>query len=183
MERDPVLVGVDGCAGAGKSTFARRLAAALPRAAVITLDDFYRPMPRGLGVRSPEAGLAATFEWPRLLEEALTPLAAGQAAVYRRRDWLTDRLLPEPVRVAASGVIVVEGVFALWPALRPFYAVRVAVAAGAALRRARIVARPQPDLGWLEDWLAVETWYMATMDPFAVADVVVSGEAERRNEK
>lgn len=38
-----LLVGIDGCGGAGKSTLAMRLAALDPNISVVHIDDFYLP--------------------------------------------------------------------------------------------------------------------------------------------
>lgn len=61
------LVAVDGYGGAGKSTFAARLAAALGGVAVVHTDDF-------------ATGEPGVEWWPRLEREVIVPLAAGEAA-------------------------------------------------------------------------------------------------------
>ncbi|SEQ34313.1 Cytidylate kinase [Lentzea xinjiangensis] len=92
------LVAVDGPAGAGKSTFARRLAGELGAALVLT-DHF------------------ATWDdpttrwWPGLLA-VFDDLAAGRAARYRKTDW--SRGFPRPgegdeVVLVPGGTIIFEG--------------------------------------------------------------------------
>jgi len=61
------LVAVDGHGGAGKSTFAARLAAALGRAAVVHTDDF-------------ATGEPGVEWWPRLEREVIVPLSSEKAA-------------------------------------------------------------------------------------------------------
>jgi dephospho-CoA kinase len=61
------LVAVDGHGGAGKSTFAARLAAALGGAAVVHTDDF-------------ATGEPGVEWWPRLEREVIVPLSSGETA-------------------------------------------------------------------------------------------------------
>lgn len=102
------LVGVDGHAGSGKSTFAGRLATALGGAPVVGLDD----------IRSH----AELFDWTdRLRAEVLEPLAAGRTARFRTYDWHTRRFDAEQ-RVEPEPVVLIEGVGAGRRALRPWLA-------------------------------------------------------------
>ncbi|WP_439942489.1 uridine kinase family protein [Streptomyces sp. BBFR115] len=102
------LVGVDGHAGSGKSTFAGRLAAALGGAPVLHLDDI--------------ASHEELFAWDgRLLTEVIEPLARGATAHYSPYDWRARRFSP-PRALAPAPVILVEGVGAGRRALRPYLA-------------------------------------------------------------
>ncbi|MEU9386431.1 hypothetical protein AB0D38_38200, partial [Streptomyces sp. NPDC048279] len=67
------LVGVDGHAGSGKTTFAGRLAAALGGAPVLHLDDI--------------ASHEELFAWTgRLLTQVIEPLGRGETARYTPYD-------------------------------------------------------------------------------------------------
>ena len=72
------LVCVDGPSAAGKTQLAAALATALGNPPVVVMDELY-PGWDGL-----VAGVA------RLRTEVVAPLAAGQAAAYRRWDWARD---------------------------------------------------------------------------------------------
>jgi uridine kinase len=102
------LIGVDGHAGSGKSTFAGELARALGGAPVLRLDDV--------------ASHDELFAWTgRLLTQVIEPLRRGEQARYTPYDWHARRfgaaraLPPAPV-------ILVEGVGAGRRALRPHLA-------------------------------------------------------------
>ncbi|MET7693665.1 hypothetical protein ABZT06_37830 [Streptomyces sp. NPDC005483] len=102
------LIGVDGHAGSGKSTFAARLADALGGAPVLHLDDI--------------ACHDELFDWTgRLLSEVITPLGRGETARYGVYDWHTRRFGPSRVLPPAP-VILLEGVGAGRRALRPHLA-------------------------------------------------------------
>ncbi|MFF7857693.1 uridine kinase [Streptomyces sp. NPDC007904] len=102
------LVGVDGHAGSGKSTFAGRLAGALDGAPVLRLDDI--------------ASHEELFDWTgRLLRQVIGPLSRGGTARYSPYDWRGRRFGP-PRPLPPAPVIVVEGVGAGRRALRPHLA-------------------------------------------------------------
>jgi hypothetical protein len=90
------LVCVDGPSGAGKTTLAARLAAALGDAPVLHMDDLY-PGWDGLG--------AAV---PLLHDQVVAPLAAGRAARYRPYDWHRGEF-DRPRELGTPPVLVVEG--------------------------------------------------------------------------
>ncbi|MCX5197961.1 hypothetical protein OOK31_29405 [Streptomyces sp. NBC_00249] len=102
------VIGVDGHAGSGKSTFAGRLARALGDAPVLHLDD----------VASHEELFGW---WGRLRAQVLEPLAAGRAAHWAPYDWVERRFGPERVLEPAP-VLLVEGVGAGRRSLRPHLA-------------------------------------------------------------
>ncbi|WP_260474090.1 uridine kinase [Streptomyces sp. WAC 04229] len=102
------LIGVDGHAGSGKSTFAGRLAAGLGGAPVLHLDDI--------------ASHDELFAWTdRLLGQVIEPLRHGDTAHYTPYDWRSRRFgaaCPLP----PAPVVLVEGVGAGRRALRPHLA-------------------------------------------------------------
>ncbi|RVU25444.1 hypothetical protein EOT10_14470 [Streptomyces antnestii] len=102
------LVGVDGHAGSGKSTFAARLAEALGHAPVLHLDDL--------------ASHDALFDWTaRLREQVIDPFTRGESARYAPYDWNVRRF-GAPRALEPAPVVLMEGVGAGRRALRPFLA-------------------------------------------------------------
>ncbi|MCX4999464.1 uridine kinase family protein [Streptomyces longwoodensis] len=99
------LVGVDGHAGSGKSTFAGRVAAALGGAPVLHLDDL--------------ACHHDLFGWTgRLRAQVIEPLARGTTAHYAPYDWRVRRYGP-PRPLPVAPVVLVEGVGVGRRAVRP----------------------------------------------------------------
>ncbi|MGW1005281.1 hypothetical protein [Streptomyces sp. NPDC002520] len=102
------LVGVDGHAGSGKSSFAGRLAATLGGAPVLHLDDI--------------ASHEELFGWTdRLMTQVIEPLGRGETARYTPYDWVA-RAFGAPRPLPPAPVVVVEGVGAGRRALRPYLA-------------------------------------------------------------
>ncbi|RII19398.1 hypothetical protein DSC45_07930 [Streptomyces sp. YIM 130001] len=102
------LIGIDGHAGSGKSTFADRLAGVLGGAPVLRLDD----------VRSHDA----LFDWTdRLDKSAIEPFRHGRDGVVTPYDWERRRYGPEQP-VEAAPVVLLEGVGAGRAFLRPHLA-------------------------------------------------------------
>ncbi|MFB7934886.1 uridine kinase [Streptomyces sp. NPDC056039] len=90
------LVGVDGHAGSGKTTFAEQLAEALDGAPVLRLDDI--------------ASHDELFDWTgRLLDQVIEPLTEGRTAHYAPYDWRARSFGP-PLPLPPAPVILVEGV-------------------------------------------------------------------------
>ena len=148
------LVAVDGPAGAGKTTFARRLAAALRAADVdyaeIHTDDLL------------EGWTDVLNFWPRLREWVLEPLGRGEPARYRRYDWERGRFDDAWRSLPVPGVLLVEGVSSARAAIRPYLGLGVFVTADADLRLARGVARDGEALrdDWVR-WMADEDRHFA----------------------
>ena len=155
------LVAVDGPGGAGKSTFAARLAEAAG-APVVPTDDFASwDDPLGW--------------WPRLLAQVIEPLVRGEPARYQRFDWSTGRLA-EWITVEPAPVVVIEGVSSGRSEWAEQLAFVVWVETPAATRLARGLERDGDDA--IDDWRA---WMSAEdehyrRDPTRErADLVIDG--------
>ncbi|MFE7130376.1 uridine kinase [Streptomyces sp. NPDC057638] len=154
------LVAVDGHAGSGKSTFTRRLAAALGEAAtpVLHLDDL--------------ATHEELFAWTdRVLTQVITPLAHSRTAHYTPYDWVRRGFGP-PHPLPAAPVVLVEGVGAGRRALRPYLAGLLWMdrAAEDSWRRGRTRDGREQSAFW-DGWTVAETRHFASdpSRPFAHA--------------
>lgn len=154
-----VIVAIDGCGGAGKSTLAAELSADFD-AAVVHTDDF------------------ASWDdpldwWPRVRDEVLVPLGAGRPARFQRYDW-DARALTEVVEIAPGGVVIIEGVSASRRAFRPWLAASIWVEAPRELRLRRGLARDGDSARahW-EEWMAAEDAWIDSESPIEACDVIV----------
>lgn len=156
-----VWIGLDGLGGAGKSTLAARIAAVLPGAVVVPVDDFAHPD-------------VATWQRDRFLAEVVAPLVAGRPARYRAADLVTGRLGPE-TEVPAGVAVVVEGVSATDVRLGVPWDLTLWLDTPEPVRRRRIAERDPPELQerWRADWWPQEEAYVQAQRPAERADIIV----------
>jgi uridine kinase len=171
-----LLLAVDGPSAAGTTTLAGVVAGELD-ASVVHVDDFYRDMPEDRRwTLSAAEGFELYFDWQRLRREALEPLKAGRAAIFRPYSWRPEGgLAAERIMVPAADVVVVEGVYAARPEIADVVDVAVLVETPAAERRRRMVARGHGNARWWSRWGAAEAYYFSCVRPRDSFDLVVPG--------
>ncbi|MFD9631876.1 uridine kinase family protein [Streptomyces violascens] len=154
------LVGVDGHAGSGKSTFADRLARAMGGAPVLHLDDL--------------ATHEEFFGWTdRFRRQVLDPFARGEAAAYDPYDWHL-RGFGDARALGPAPVVLIEGVGAGRRALRPSLALLVWMELDAEASWGR--GRRRDGIGlsaFWDDWTAAEMRHFAEDPSRPFADTLV----------
>lgn len=164
----PVLIGIDGRSGSGKSGLADAARIALSRGpadptevAVLALEDSYQGW----------FGLAAALQ--RLCPDLLTPLSSGQTGAYLSYDWHHGRPAG-PVAVPPRPIVIVEGVGALTVPCRGLYRLGIWLEAPARRRRARALARDGSTFGpYWEAWAQQEDVVFADGTARAGADLII----------
>jgi uridine kinase len=157
------LVGIDGCGGAGKTTFAQRLARQRdPMWPVIHTDDF-------------ATHDEPTEWWPQMLAQVIEPLLRDEPATFRPYDWVR-RQPSDEVTVHPADVVVIEGVGATRAAWRDRLTMSIWIETDSDLRLRRGLERDGEELaGFWQGWRVAEDRYVAAEDPAAHADLVVAG--------
>jgi uridine kinase len=153
----PPRILIDGRSGSGKTEFARTLAAGLPGAQLVRLDDLY-PGWGGLegGSIAVHTDVLSHFRW-------------------RRFDWATDSLA-EWHELDPALPIVVEGCGALSVANRALATLGLWVELDDATRKRRALLRDGDSYAphW-DDWAAQEDVFIARERPRERADAIVDG--------
>ncbi|MFT3860969.1 uridine kinase family protein [Micropruina sp.] len=167
----PVLVAVDGRSGAGKSTLARRLADAVPDAAVVATDDI--------------AWNLSMFDWAReLATNVLIPVRRGQSVRYRPPGWITHDRPGAVVVPAARSLLIVEGVGSSQAALAHLLDAALWVQSDAAVARRLGLARDiasgangdEPaSVAFWDEWGAAERVFLEREEPWLRASAIVAG--------
>ena len=165
---DVRLVAVDGPSGAGKTTFALRLAKQLD-APVVHTDDLLDGWDDQF-----------TF-WDRLESRVLSPLRHGRTATYQRYQWHLGKFAGPPLIVDPAPAVLLEGVSAARREIRPELSLAVFVVAPPELRWPRALARDGDDSvafrAYLGRWRAAEDRHFAEDGTAAAADLIVDGAA------
>ncbi|WP_232665135.1 hypothetical protein [Pseudonocardia sp. TRM90224] len=157
------LVCIDGPSGSGKTELAARFAAALGDPPVLHMDDIY-PGWDGLVDAVPE-----------LCRRVVMPLVAGEAAGYRRYDWVLGEYA-EHHDLGRPPVLVVEGVGSGARAVAGFAVMLIWIEAPRAERFRRGIERDGESYRphW-ERWARQEDVHFAAEGTRARADVHVDG--------
>lgn len=165
MTLAPVLVAVNGPSSSGKTTFAARLTALLPRPAVVHTDDL--------------AWHHGVLDWDSLLVTGIVrPVRAGRAVSYRPPAW-DARQRPGAIEVPAGiSHLVVEGVGVGRASLHDEFDLRIWVDTPRTTRLAR--DRVRVEAGEMSptdyaSWMAEEDAHFAADQPWERADLVVDG--------
>jgi uridine kinase len=176
-----IVVALDGHSGAGKSTLARAVATAID-AALVHVDDFYRDMPESERLELTAAqGVDRYFDWERLREQAIIPLAQRTGVQYGCFDWVAGHGLTKAVLVDSRQVVIVEGIYAARPEFDDLIDLKVLVEVPSATRkerrqqRARTVSRDNPEF-WDARWQAAERHYLCAIRQRETFDLVVRGD-------
>jgi cytidylate kinase len=160
------LVCIDGPAGSGKTTFARRLATELG-ASVVHLDDLYD-------------GWAGAFDPalpPRIDAWLLTPWRNGMSGQHPVFDWSAGEYTKWR-KVAATPEVIVEGVGSGHERLRAYATETIWVEADRSVRWARLLGRDgEHQRAHLEEFVGREQKLFSANGTRANASLVVVGDA------
>jgi uridine kinase len=180
----PLVIGVAGGTGSGKSTVARNVAAALGDASVafIDMDAYYLDHARltleerkRVNWDHPNA-----FDWDHLVAQ-LAQLAGGDAIDKPIYDFVSHARTAETVRIPPADVVVIDGILLFVdPRVRDLCDVKVFVDADADVRLIRRIRRDMAKRGRplaeiLEQYLAtVQPMHLEFVEPSKrYADVIV----------
>lgn len=175
----PVVVAIDGGSGAGKSTFAGRLAESLTRdglpTAVIAGDDFFQG---GVELRADAPALRAAQCIDAVRQRSvLEALRSEQLATWYAFDWekFDGALQTTPTVCSPRPVVVLEGVYSARPELVDLIDVRVLLNVPKSVRLERLVTR-EGSLGpWELQWHEAEDYYFEHVLSADWFDLVVEG--------
>jgi hypothetical protein len=163
------LVAVDGPSGAGKTTFADRLARAVGVLTTVALVHTDAVLDGWAG---------PTSVWPKLRAWVLDPLASGAPGAYLEYDWWHARYGDAWHPVPVTDVLIVDGTTSASAAVRAELSMSVLVTADPRVRSERALARDGGQIAKpLRAWQAAEDTYFATERPDEHVDLVVDGAA------
>nr|WP_235472381.1 uridine kinase [Ardenticatena maritima] len=167
MQERPVIVGVAGGSGSGKTTVSRAILERVgpERIAYIQHDSYYRDMSH----LPPHERARINYDHPDSLETGLLVahlrmLQAGQPVEIPVYDFATHARLPETRRVEPRPVILVEGILVFAePELRSLFDVKIFVDTDADIRFIRRLERDTRERG--RSVQSVIEQYLTTVRP------------------
>jgi Phosphoribulokinase / Uridine kinase family len=113
----PVIVGVAGASGSGKTSIAELIAARLHGGCVLSIssDNYYKTLPPGTDPSNYNFDHPSSIDFD-LLASHLEKLKAGEDVDVPHYDFATHRRTGETTHVDAkkTSVIILDGIFVLW---------------------------------------------------------------------
>ncbi|MFV8517270.1 uridine kinase family protein [Bacillus sp. SBS7] len=176
VEQSLLIIGVDGCGGAGKSTLANKIKNKFSTVTIVHMDDLYLPSAQIVNEHPTKKSVGADFDWKRLLQEVLEPIRNGIEGCYKRYDWETDSLA-EAHTVPANGIVIIEGVYATRQELAEMYDLKIWVNCPRETRIKRGIARDGEEARdmWVNNWMVAEDMYVESHKPQEFADFIIDG--------
>lgn len=171
-----LLIGIDGCGGSGKSTFANKLKDECSNVTVVHMDDFYLPSSQLIKTHPENKTIGADFDWKRVLNQVLEPISQNKEGHYQRYDWETDDLA-EWHTVPIRGIVIVEGVYSIRKELANKYDFTIWVECPRETRLSRGLERDGEEARdmWENNWMISEDIYVEEQKPYERADLIVNG--------
>ena len=180
----PIVIGVAGGTGSGKSTFTNRLKEELKdHISVLYHDNYYKRQDN----KSFEERKLTNYDHPDALEtdllvEHILQLKAGQAIESPTYDYSQHNRSDKTIRVEPRGILLVEGILVLQdPRLRELLDIKIYVEADADERILRRAIRDVKERG--RDLEGIYRQYITTVKPMhylyvaptkAMADIVIN---------
>ena len=174
-QRPRAVLAIDGMAASGKTTLSAALRAAIPKSAVVHMDDFTMPFEQ----RFPGYfdALLSNADTQRFDREVLSPFLAGQSAAYRPFICHPEAGFGEMIHIPQdTRLLIVEGAYCLHPDLAPRCDIRVLFLIDPALQRQRILLRNgETQLErFLSMWIPMELRHIDAHDLHSICNFVIT---------
>lgn len=170
-KKGTLLIAIDGCGGAGKTTVASTISRQLEAVCIVHMDDFYRP---SLNRNEDDKAIGANFDWERLRDQVLEPASQKLAINYQIYDWQKDSI-EKWEAIGDYKIIIVEGVYSSRKEIRHYHDYIIWVDASYETRLKRGIERDglQARDIWMNVWMPEEDRYMTHQNPRSYANLVV----------
>jgi uridine kinase len=170
--KTPLIIGVSGFGGAGKSSFAKTLGAAIA-APVVGVDSFQKD-----GAFDTNFSLWEIMDFARLEKEVLQPFAAGEQVIRYGHFNTPTASIAETREIENTSRLVVEGVGLFRPELAHYFGLKIWVDCPMDAAIARGKRRDREEYGnptdelWDTIWKKNDEEYLEQYKPKDAADFV-----------
>ncbi len=157
LTRKPqVIVAIDGCSGAGKSSLAKELSEYYD-CNVLHMDDFFLRPEQRTAKRLLEPG--GNVDYERFETEVIIPLLREEMFAYRAYDCKTG-CFKDSVSIYPKKLTIIEGTYSLHPRYAKYMDMQVFLKIDESLQRARIKQRnPDKYERFIHEWIPLEQLY------------------------
>ena len=165
-KRPPVIVGIAGGSGSGKTWLANRLLEHFKKeACILSLDDFYRDRSNLSPARRRQINFdhPRSIDWPAL-HTTLERIRNGEPALVPIYDFSTHSRGAEQRKLVPRSVLIVEGLWLFYRrSLRRLFDLSIYIDCPADVRLQRRIARDCAERGHTED--SVRHQFMTCVSP------------------
>jgi uridine kinase len=171
LQKETVLIAIDGGSGSGKTTLAALLAAERG-CNIFHMDDFFLRPSQRTDERLAEIGGYTDYE--RFKTEVLDKIIEGNAFSYRAYDCKVQSY-KEAVCVSPKKISIVEGSYSRHPYFDDVWDLKIFVSAPREIRLSRIKERSGDKLfeHFVTDWIPREDAYFSKFRIEETSDLVV----------
>lgn len=165
---DRSVIAIDGRCCSGKTTFAQKLKS-LFNCTVIQIDDFF--LPKHIQNKKPPGEIAGNIDKERFIYEVIQPLTKNKSITYHRYDCALD-VFTEKVHVLPTKLIVIEGVYSLYPEFSSIYDYSIFMDVNQDVQLNRLLKREGKEKTkiFVAKWLPREERYYQTYSPHLSCD-------------
>lgn len=172
MEKESVIIAIDGNSGAGKSTLAEQIKNSYS-CNVFHMDDFFLQPGQRTEDRMKEVG--GNVDYVRFKTQVLDKLKKDTEFEYQIYDCSALRLT-DYVVVFPKKLNIVEGVYSMHPTLYNAYDFKIFLQADEEIQRCRILQRSGEYMlqRFLNEWIPLESKYFSEMNIAKKCDLVLT---------
>lgn len=170
LPNKPIIIGIEGYGGSGKTTIAKLLSEQLGSAYVVHLDDFI--IKAKLTEPSWDKG---AFDRERLEKQILIPATTDKEILYQKLIWESDTL-SEPITVSKTDYLIIEGISSYHPTLAKYYDYKIWIDTPMEIAKERGHARDGSNENtqhW-DLWAENDLKYQNKYHPEVAADIVIN---------
>ncbi|MRG84925.1 uridine kinase family protein [Salinibacillus xinjiangensis] len=166
-----IILAIDGRCASGKSTLAEEISAQID-CNLFHMDDFFLPFERKTKERLAEPG--GNVDYERFIKEVMQPLKENKPVTYRKYNCSIGSLT-EALHFPKKKINIIEGVYALHPALQSLYDYKTFLTVNPSIQKERILKRNGQKMleKFIHQWIPLEERYFTALEIEYLCDVVI----------
>lgn len=167
----PLVIGIDGRCGSGKTTLSLKLKEILD-CQIIHLDHFFLQAHQRTKERLNEVG--GNFDYERFIIEVKNPLLNNKDIIYKRFSCSSMRL-EEDIYINRNKIIIIEGTYSFHPLINEIYDIKIFVDINKEEQIKRIRDRDGEFFlnKFINEWIPKEEAYFSKFNIVDNVDIII----------